>query len=104
MAVPGVAVHDVSIRCGRGPRKVARHRAKHWLERVRRGYTARFWIAAHAEPTLIDVLIAEAPHLDVHELGQLSTQELDVHARAAINVRWVLVGQKQRFHTQRRTR
>jgi len=41
---------------------------------------------ARAAP-VVDPLIAEAPHLDVHHARQLAAEKLDVDARAAVDVR-----------------
>ena len=52
--------------------------------------------AADLQRALARVLRAEGPDVDVDELRQLACQVLDVDARAAVDVRRVLVGQDQR--------
>src|SRR5262249_27225991 len=93
VAVPRVAVHDVGVRGGGRPGNVARHGTEHRLERRAPGHPLRFRIAAYVQPALVDALIAKAADLDVHQLRELSTQELHVHARTTVDVRRVFIGQ-----------
>ena len=67
--VPRVAVHQVGIDVVVRPGDVALHGA---VDRAQVCWGARllgFGVAAHAQVRLIDALIAEAAHLDVHQAG-----------------------------------
>jgi len=49
-------------------------------------------VALDAQPALREILVAEAAHLDVHDLRQLTGEVLDVYARAAVDVGRILAG------------
>ena len=49
-------------------------------------------VALDAQASLAEILVAEAAHLDVHDLRQLTGEVLDMHARATVNVGRVLAG------------
>ncbi len=98
VAVPGVAMHYVGVGVGAGPGEAARHGAEDRPQVLRRGHAARLRVAADVKSSVVDVLITEAAHLDVHQLCELAAEELDVHARATIDVGRVLVRQQQRLH------
>ena len=48
---------------------------------------------------LVDFLIPKTAHLDIHDLCQFTTQVIDVNTCTPINVRGVLVRQKECFHS-----
>jgi hypothetical protein len=50
------------------------------------------------------MLVAEGAHLDVHQLGQLVAQVLDMHARAAIDMGGEFVGEEKGLHGNYRPR
>jgi hypothetical protein len=47
---------------------------------------------------LVNFLIPKTADLDIHYLCQFTTEIVDVNTRAPINVRGVLVRQKEDFH------
>ena len=75
-------------------RQVGREGAEDGVEPLLRalGHAAPGLVALDAQPALSEILVAEAAHLDVHDLRQLTGEVLDVHARAAVDVGRVLAG------------
>ena len=45
-----------------------------------------------------ETLIAEAAHFHRHRLGQLARKIIHMHARAAVNVRRIFVGEQTNLH------
>ena len=58
--------------------------------------------AAHAQIPLLHVLLAETTHLDRHRFGQFAREIIDVHTRAAVNVRRIFVREEERLHVRMR--
>src|SRR5438067_5061955 len=98
VAVPGVAVDHVRVHPVARPGHVARHSPEYRPQVARRRHAARLGVAADAQATVVQPLVAEAPHLHVHQPCQPAAQELNVHAGAAVHVGRVFVGQQQRLH------
>jgi hypothetical protein len=46
----------------------------------------------------VDFLISKTAYLDIHYLCQFTTQVIDVNTCTPINVRGILVRQKEGFH------
>ena len=92
-------MHDVRRVGGTGHREVARQRVEKarmpWLLRRHRGRRPE---AAHAEIATVLVLLAEAEHIHVmralFRARELPGEILDVHARSAVDVGRVLVGEE----------
>ena len=77
------------------------HRAKNRLQRFR---TAKFtriqFKAGDLEISLLRILIAETADLDRHRFRQLARQIINMHSRAAIDVRRIFVGEEKNFHAR----
>ena len=81
----GIDVHGVEIRA-------PPHRAESRTQRLWACKITRIQFEADdLEITFLDTLIAKATHFDGHRFCQLSGQITNVHARAAIDVRRILV-------------
>jgi hypothetical protein len=88
----GIDIRSVEI-------DAAPHRTESGLQRLGTSETARVELKAfHSEAPISEILIAEAANFDLHCLGQFAREIADVHARAAIDVRRVFVGQEEDFH------
>src|SRR5579859_5271664 len=98
MRVPGVTVHDVRFDIRPGPGNGATHRAEDGSQIVGGGHATWFGKAAHVQPPVVDVLVTEAPHVDVHQARQLTAEKLDVYARTAVDVRRIFVREQQCSH------
>src|SRR5690349_10477385 len=75
-------------------------------ERIQRATEARvgillgLWpraIALDAQIWLLNILIAEAAHLDRHEPRQLAAEIFDMYAGTTIDVRWIFVAEQGDF-------
>ena len=95
-------VHEVRIRSRRGHGIVALRCGENSAQR-RRTPESRFVgpESAHSQIPLARRLPAKTPHLDSHEPRQLAGQILHVDTRTTVDVRWILIGQEQRFHRPR---
>src|SRR6266849_6362796 len=88
----GVDVHDVEIRA-------TPHRAESRTQRLWAGeITCVQYEADDLEITFLKMLVAKATHFDGDRSCQLSRQIANVHARAAIDIRRILVSQEQDLH------
>ena len=56
------------------------------------------FVAGSFEIALVEALIAKAADFHRHRLRQFARKIADMHPRAAINVRRILVGEKKNFH------
>ena len=106
MGVPRMAVNDVDVSEHAGHRQVAEHRVKELrVPRILRREPELRMDSPHRQVTVVELLIAEAENLDLVvsslDAGQLAREILDVNARAAINVRWILIGQNRDTHGRR---
>ena len=102
--VPGVAVGEVGVLRAGGHREVDRHRARA-PPCTARSRPARPR-ARRRRPSGASAGPGRAPAVDGHvdEPVELPREVLDVHARAAVDVRRVLAGQERDADAQRRTR
>src|SRR5215210_5693545 len=75
-------------------------------ERIQRATEARIGILLGLGPRaitldaqiwLLDILIAEAAHLDRHEPRQLAAEIFDMHAGTTVDVRWIFVAEHGDF-------
>jgi hypothetical protein len=90
----GVDVHGVEIRA-------TPHRAESRTQRLWAGEITRVQFEADdLEITFLETLVAKATHFDGDRFCQLARQITNVHARAAIDVRWILVSQEQDLHAE----
>ena len=95
MGVPRVTMHEVSIDVHGIEIGASPHRAEGRTQRLRtRKITRVQFKADDLEITLLDMLIAKATHFHRHRFCQFARQIAHVHARAAIDVRRILVSQK----------
>ena len=99
MGIPGVTMNEVRVDIG-GIKIVERWTAAKtdW---------SGFWTgeagslnlkAAHAQIPLLQNLIAETADFDRHRFRQFPREIIHMHARAAIDMRWIFVREKERFH------
>jgi hypothetical protein len=94
----GVDVHCVEIRA-------TPHRAESGTQRFWAAEIARVQFEADdLKITFLEMLVAKATHFDGDRFCQLSRQIANVHTRAAIDVRRILVSQEQHLHAERRTK
>ena len=86
--VPGVAVHDVGIVAVGVEVEALLEAGEHALQFLRAGVAALVdLVASGGQRRLCDVLLAEAAHIDVHQLGQFAGEVVHVDAGAAVNSR-----------------
>src|SRR5438094_9919294 len=94
----GVDAHGVEIRA-------TPHCAESRTQRIWAGeITGVQFEADDLEITFLEMLVAKATHFDGHGSCQLPRQIANVHARAAIDIRRILVSQEQHLHAERRTK
>ena len=94
----GVDVRGVEI--GATP-----HRAESRTQRLWAGEITRVQFEADdLKITFLEMLVAKATHFDGHGLCQLPRQITNVHTRAAIDMRRILVSQEQHLHAGRKTK
>ena len=99
MAVPGVTMHQIGIDVRCGEIDAAPHRAKSRFQRLRASETARVELdTGDLEISFFEMLIAKATDFDGHCLGQLAREITGMHARAAVNVRRIFVGEEKDLH------
>src|SRR6266480_4133888 len=102
VTVPRVAMHEIGIdihciEVGAPP-----HCAESGAQRLRASKIARVEFEADdLEIALLKTLVAKATHFHRHYLRQLTRQITHVHTSAAVNVRRILVSQKEDFHAPR---
>src|SRR5206468_9921239 len=100
MSVPGVAMDHVCIHPHRIEVCATADRAEYRIKVLRtmenRGIHTK---TAHCKIFLVDFLIPETSHLDLHYLCQFTTQIITVNTGAPINVRGVFVRQKEGLHS-----
>src|SRR4030095_15791640 len=90
----GVDVHGVEIRA-------TPHRAENRTQRLWAGEITRVQLEPDdLEISFLKTLLAKAPHFDGDRFSQLSRQIANVHARAAIDIRRILVSQEQDLHAR----
>ncbi len=101
MAIPSVTMHEVGVDVHGVEIRATPHRAESRTQRLRAGEITRVQFEADdLEIAFLEPLIAEATHFNGNRLGQLSGQIANVHARAAIDMRRILVSQEQDFHAR----
>ncbi len=88
----GIDVRGVEI-------DAAAHRAENGLQAFRASEIARVQLeAGNFELSFFETLIAEAAHFHRHCLGQLARETIHVHARTAVNMRRIFVGEEKDLH------
>ena len=90
----GIDVHSVEI-CA-APHRTESRTQRLWTRKI----SGVQFEADDFEIALVDTLIAEATHFDRYSLGQFARQIPYMHARAAINVRGILVSQEKDLHAE----
>src|SRR5258708_31015777 len=94
----GVDVRGVEIRA-------TPHRAESRTRRLWAGEITRVQFEADdLKIIFLEMLIAKATHFEGHGFCQLPRQITNMHTRAAIDVRRILVSQEQHLHAERRTK
>ena len=94
VCVPGVAVDEVGITEGGGHREVDRDRAESGAKRLGPRELLPCLVCDDRGPHAVRSRLAEAVDGHVDEPVELACQVLDVDARAAVDVRWVLAGEE----------
>src|SRR5438874_4600733 len=102
MAVPRVAMHEIGIDIRsvevRAPPHCAESRAQwFWTSKIARVE----FESDDLEIAFLKTLVAKATHFHRQHLRQLTRQITHVHTSAAVNVRRILVSQKEDFHAPR---
>ena len=99
MTVPSVTMHEIGIDVRRVEVGAATDRAEDGLQFFRASEIARVeFEAGDLESAFFETLLAEAANIDIDCFGQLAREIIDVHARAAVNVRRIFVRQELNFH------
>ena len=102
MSVPRVTVNQVGIDVRGVEIRTTTHCAKNRAQRFRAGEMGRVdFKTDDPEVALFQPLIAKATHFHRHHLRQLTREIAHMHASAAVNVRRILVSQKEDFHPPR---
>src|SRR6202035_870928 len=102
MAVPGVAMNKVRVDVGAIEVDAATKRAENGVQRFRRSEVTRVESeAGDFEASLGEILVAEAANIDIDRFGQLAREISDVDTGAAVNVRRILVREKEDFHASK---
>ena len=99
MAVPRVTMDQagVDVRCVEV--RASSHRPENGAQRFRASEIARVdFVTGDLEIAFLNTLIAKATNFHRHYLRQFARKIADVNARAAINVRRILVGEEKNFH------
>ena len=103
MAVPRVTMHEVGVDVHGVEIRATPNRPEGRTQRLWAGEITRVQFEAYdLEITFLEMLVAKATHFDGHGFCQLSRQIANVHARAAIDVRRILVSQEQDLHARLR--
>src|SRR5439155_21738673 len=102
MAVPRVAMHEIgidirSVEIGASPHCAESGAQWLWTSKIARVE----FESDDFEIAFLKMLVAKATHFYLHGLGQLTREVAHVHTGAAVNVRRILVSQKEGFHTPR---
>src|ERR1700737_5016815 len=93
MAVPGVTMNEIGVDVSCIEINAPSHRAESGLQRLGTGEPAGVeFVSRDREPSVLEILIAEAANFDIHGLRKFARQVTNMHAGAAINVRRILVG------------
>src|SRR5438034_426738 len=102
MAVPRVTMHQVGIDvCGVEINATA-HCAESGAQRFWAGETARVELEPDdLEVAFFETLIAKATHFHRHRFRQFAREIAHMYTRAAVNVRRILVREKENFHVSR---
>ena len=101
MAIPRVTMHEVrvdvhGIEIRATPHRAERRTQRLWACKI----TGVQFEADDLEITFLQTLVAKATHFDGDRFCQLSRQIANVYARAAIDIRRILVSQEQGFHAR----
>src|SRR6476646_9230674 len=99
VAIPRVTMHEVRVDVHGIEIRATPHRAE---RRTQRLWACKIigvqFEADDLEITVIQTLVAKATHFDGDRFCQLPRQIANMHARAAIDIRRILVSQKQDLH------
>jgi hypothetical protein len=92
-------MHEIGIDVGSIEVGTSPHCAENRAQRFRASEIARVnLVAGDLEIAFFKALIAKATNFHRHRLCEFARKKADVNACAAVNVRWIFVGQKQNFH------
>ena len=95
MAVPSMTMHEIGIDVHGVEIRATPHRTESRTQRLWTGEITRVQFEADdLKIAFPETLIAKATHFDGHRFCQFSRQITNVHARAAIDVRRILVSQE----------
>src|SRR4029077_5746936 len=101
MAIPGMAMHEVGVDVHGVEIRATPYRAESRTQRFWAGeITCIQFEADDLEIAFLETLVAKATHFDGDRFRQLSRQIANVHARAAIDIRRILVSQEQDVHAR----
>src|SRR5437667_11876572 len=99
VSVPRVTMHKVGIDVCGVEIDAPLHGAESGAQRLWTGETTRVEFEADdLEVTFFETLVAKATHFHRHHFRQLTREIAHMHASAAVNVRRILVSQKEDFH------
>ena len=99
MTVPCVTMHEVGVdvhgvEIGATPHRAERRSQRLWAREI----SGVQFEPDYLQITFLETLIAKTTHFDRHRFCQLPGQVTNVHARAAIDVRRILVSQEKDLH------
>src|ERR1043166_2642268 len=98
VAVPRVTMHKVGIDVHGVEIRATSHRAESRTHRLWAGESSRVQFeAGDLEITFFETLVAKATHFDRNRFCQFTRQITNVHARAAVDIRRILVSKEQAF-------
>ena len=99
MRVPCVTMHKIGIDVHGIEIGATPYRAESRTQRFWAGEIGRIHVEADdLEIAFLETLVAKATHFNGHHSCQLPRQITNVHTRATIDMRWILVSQEQDFH------
>ncbi len=99
VGIPSVAMDDLGIDSGGIEVEAALESAESGLEFFWRGPIGGVETkSSHGGVRGGAVLVAKAAHIDRHEFGEFAAEVFHMHAGAAVDVGWILIGEEQGFH------
>src|SRR5207248_3402696 len=102
MAVPGVTMNQFGVDVHAVEIDAATKRAKNRLQRLRTSEAAGIeFESGDLEAAFGEILVAEAANIYLDRFGQFTREVIDVDSGAAVNVRRILVGEKEDFHASK---
>src|SRR6476660_1445408 len=99
VAIPRVTMHEVGVDVHGIEIRATPHRAERRTQRLWAGEITRIQFEPDdLEIAFLEMLVAKATYFDGDRFCQLARQIANMHARAAIDIRRILVSQKQDLH------